>query len=139
MISGAVRALLLLSAFSLGALPPIPRGIGMGESSTEGGCCAAQADSEPDFQAGCPLSETCSPCCLNEPSQETSNAAPVDCQRCVCCLCGIGLPAFAPEIPHVEIVTLIGPEIEDEWVSISSPPAPPPPEVRPFLSFIQVV
>jgi hypothetical protein len=76
---------------------------------------------------------------LDEPAQETSNAAPVDCQRCVCCLCGIGLPAFAPEIPHVETVTLVGPEIEVEWFSISSPPAPPPPEARPFLSFIQVV
>ena len=39
MISGVVSALLLLSAFALGAMPPVPRGIGMGESFTESGCC----------------------------------------------------------------------------------------------------
>gem|GEM_PF-3477573 len=128
MIPGAMRALILFSAFVLGAMPPIPRGIGIGESFTRSGCCSIEAASPCGSQQDCPMTSSCSSCAKPAP-------APSDCQRCVCCLCGIGLPVVAPEIHRVEIVMPGLPEIEGAWFSILLPPAPPPPEVLPLLSF----
>lgn len=139
MISGAVRALLLLSAFALGAMPPVPRGIGIGESFTQSGCCASDSASPCGMQEDCPMTQTCSSCVEPSPERGSATAVPSECQRCVCCLCGIGLPVLAPEIPHIEIVTAASPEIEAAWFSIVRPPAPPPPEISPLLSFVFVV
>jgi hypothetical protein len=137
MISGAMRALILLSAFALGAMPPIPRGIGIGDGFSKGGCCSLDSDSPCGMQEDNSITPSCSSCAANESSPEQQPApAPSDCQRCVCCLCGIGLPVLAPEIPHVEIVLPVSPEIEEAWFSILLPPAPPPPEVLPLLSFV---
>ena len=144
MISGAVSSLLLLSAFALGAMPPVPRGIGIGETFTESGCCVVDEVAACGAQAGCVTS--CSPCAIDESSPGELSldgdvpSAPIpDCQRCVCCLCGIGLVTPSPEIPHVEIVTLASPEVEDAWFSIARPPTSPPPKSFPSLSFIPLV
>jgi hypothetical protein len=145
-ISRAAQTVGLLCAFGLGVMTPIPRGIGMGESFVGGGCCATASpevcgpfEIESDEAAASPACSPCGPCspcgalrCSEE--DDASTDASADCERCVCCLCGIGVLVAGPELPLLEIESSAQPWIDDNWISITRPPASPPPETSPLLS-----
>jgi hypothetical protein len=132
-------ALVLVPA--LGGLSPLPRAVPLaGSERLEAACRASGAC---DVAAPACEAPACGPCTpgsgpcadgagADEPPAGSSRTA--GCIVCVCCQCGLGVPAAGPAFAPPVLASLLPETPPSALASVAREPASPPPKAPPSFS-----